>query len=240
MKKFLMILKVFICVLIFGAGAFLISFVLFPAGVFFVKDKREYFTGIIYKSWKIFTNIMQKFRAIKLSADEEIKNIRKKIIVSSHPTFIDIVLLIGLIPKSVCVAKRELLKNPMLKNIVKNAYIINDVETFSADAAKFLKEGYNVIIFPAGTRTIEGEDFKVHKGAAQLAVETGVDIVPIKISCDCKFLAKNSSMFEVGGKIPHYTITLKPQLKISDYKKQSEDCVKLRKIISADIKSALV
>ncbi|MBP3924039.1 1-acyl-sn-glycerol-3-phosphate acyltransferase [bacterium] len=240
MKKFLMILKVFICVLIFGAGAVLISFVLFPAGAFFVKDKKEFFTRVIHKSWKIYTHIMLKIHAIELSANEEIKNIRQKIIVASHPTFIDIVLLIGLIPKSVCIAKKELLKNPILKNIVKNAYIINDVETFSADAAEFLKEGYNVIIFPAGTRTTEGEDFKVHKGAAQLGIETGVDIVPIKISCDCKFLAKNSSMFEVGGKIPHYTLTLKPQLKISDYKKQPDDCVKLRKIISADIKSALV
>lgn len=240
MKKFLMILKVFICILIFAVGAMIISFLIFPAGMIFKKDKKNFFCEVIHKSWKIFTNIMLKIHVIELSADEEIKNIRQKIIVASHPTFIDIVLLIGLIPKSVCIVKEELLKNPILKNIVKNAYIINSVETFKDDAEEFLKEGYNVIIFPTGTRTVEGEDFKVHKGAAQLAIDTDIDIIPIKIFCDCKFLAKNSSMFNLENKIPHYTLTLKPALKISDYKKLSDNSAKLRKIISADVKSALI
>ena len=87
-------------------------------------------------------------------------NLSGKIIVASHPTFIDIVILIGLIPNSTCLAKKDTLKNPLFRNIVKSIYIINDIDLddFKTETDKFLKEGFNIIIFPTGTRTKPDED----------------------------------------------------------------------------------
>lgn len=243
MIKFFRSLIVLICIIIFGLGASVISFVLFPLGMVFVKkdNRREYFTTIIHYSWKFFTKIMIKFGCIKLHADGNFEDIKGKIVVASHPSLIDIVLLIGLIPKSVCIAKHDLLNNIILKNIVKNAYIINGIDTskFIADAVDALQQGYNIIIFPTGTRTKKGENIRIHKGAAQLAISSLVDIVPIKIDCDYNFLQKNSSMLDAGVSVVSYNIAIKPTIVTSDYTNMDLTEIKHRNLISEQIKLSI-
>ena len=53
---------------------------------------------------------MEKLGSIKVETNGEFEDIKGKVIVASHPSLIDIVLLIGLIPNSLCLAKKELLK----------------------------------------------------------------------------------------------------------------------------------
>ena len=61
----------------------------------------------------------------------DIKNLSKiknKVIVATHPSFIDIVILIAFIPRSTCFVKKELAHNPILKNLVNSIFITNEVE----------------------------------------------------------------------------------------------------------------
>ena len=44
---------------------------------------------------------------------------------------------------------------------------------------KLIEEGWNLLMFPEGTRSRNGEIGKVHSGAAVLAAQHGLDIVPI-------------------------------------------------------------
>ena len=94
----------------FGVGALIISFIIFPFGAVFVKKERRkrFYSGVIHKTWKFFIDLIQKSGIIKLvlTNGEKLKNIKGKIIVANHPSFIDIVLLIGLLPDTVCIAKK--------------------------------------------------------------------------------------------------------------------------------------
>ncbi len=222
---------------IFGLGSLILSFVFLPVGGIFLKGgkKREFFSHIIHKLWHIYTHLFIIFGLIKLDL-RNIEQMKGKIIVSTHPSFIDILILIGLYDNSLCLAKKEILNNIFMKNIVKNVYIPNNAELdeFKEICKEALNDGYNIIIFPTGTRTVEGENLKIHKGAAALQINSGADIVPVRIECDYHFLQKNKPIYDAGKSVITYTITQLEPIKLSEFSEKSE--IKLRKAISDRIK----
>lgn len=228
--------------LLFALGALYIGCVLFPVLSIFYKGKerRRKFAGIIRRAWRFFISVMENSREIKVHVEGNLSDIRGKIVAASHPSFIDIVLLIGLMPESLCLAKKELLKNPVMRNIVKSLYIINDVEPeeFKKSASEALNEGFNIVIFPTGTRTLPGEDIKIHKGAAQIAIASGVDIVPVKIETDYPFLIKNHFPLDAGDRIINYKIKVLPEIKLGEFDPQLSE-IKLRNQICERIKHCI-
>lgn len=228
--------------LLFSFGALYIGGILFPVLSIFYKGKerREKFAGIIRSAWRFFIHVMEKSREINVQVEGNLSDIRGKIVVASHPSFIDIVLLIGLMPKSLCLAKKALLKNPVMHNIVKSLYIINDVEPeeFTKSASEALNDGFNIVIFPTGTRTLPDEDVKIHKGAAQIAIASGVDIVPVKIETDYPFLIKNHFPLDAGEQTVNYKITVLPPIKLDEFEAQLSE-IKLRNRICERIKHCI-
>ena len=91
---------------------------------------------------------------------------------ANHPSLIDVVVLISIIPNADCVVKAHLFKNPFLRGVVKNTgYISNaDPEGLLVDCKKSLAAGNNLIIFPEGTRTKVGQAVKFQRGAANIAL----------------------------------------------------------------------
>ena len=126
-------------------------------------------------------------------------------------------------------------------NIVKSLYLINDEDNdkMLEESVEILNQGYNIIIFPTGTRTTDGEDLKLHKGAAVMALHTGADIIPIHISCDTKFLAKHQKFYDAGDKTPTYTITVNNEIKISDFKEQNLTQIQKRNRVNQAIKEKI-
>ena len=220
---------------IFGVCSLFLGLVILPVLGFFVKNKRECFSHLIHKLWKFYTNLFVLLKLIKIDV-KNFEQTRGKIIVSTHPTFIDIMILIGLYDYSLCLAKKELLNNIFLKNIIKNVYIPNNVELeeFKRISIEALNDGYNIIIFPTGTRTVEGENLKIHKGAAALQIASGADIIPIKLECDYPFLQKGNPIYDASDRLITYTISELNPIKLSDFDEKSE--IKLRKAISEKIK----
>jgi 1-acyl-sn-glycerol-3-phosphate acyltransferase len=234
---------VLIQMIIFALGALCIGLFIIPISAIFLKkvSHRRFCANVIHKSWKLFTIVMQKFGSIKVETQGDFKDIKGKVIVASHPSLIDIVLLIGLIPNSLCLAKKELLKNPVMYKIVKCLYIINDIDLdeFQAETKKALENNFNIIIFPTGTRTLPNEEIKLHKGAAQIAINANVDIIPIAIDTDYSLLRKNHFPLDCGTKTTLSKVTKKDIIKNSEFKQQ--DCyeIKLRKIICEKIKEEI-
>lgn len=222
---------------IFGIGSLLLSFLFLPIGGIFLQGekKREKFSHIIHKLWHIYTQFFVVLNLIKIEK-HEVKQVKGKIIVATHPTFIDILILIGIYDNSLCIAKKELLNNIFLKNIIKNVYIPNNIELdeFKNICTKTLNDGYNIIIFPTGTRTVEGEEIKIHKGSAAVQIASGADILPVKIVCDYPFLQKGKPIYDAGEKVITYSITQLEPIKLSDFNETSE--IKLRNTICEKIK----
>ncbi len=243
MIRILRSLLAIFCFILFGTGAGVISFVIFPfISLTKTKEKqKEAYSEVIRKAWSFFAWVLSFTGVLNIhvSNREEFQNLSGKIVVANHPTFIDVVILISMIPKSTCLAKKETLSNPLFRNIVKSIYIINDIDPdkLKLDTDRYLKEGFNIIIFPSGTRTKPGEDFKIHKGPAAIALNSGVEILPVKIKTDYPFLQKGQLFCDLGERVINYTVETGEIINPADFTALPE--IKARNAISDLIKKRI-
>ena len=206
MIKFFRSVLVLFCFGIFGAGACIINFLLFPSAKIFIKKEKlnDFYSETIHKVWRFFTNFLIFTGVMKLNIKDrkEIEQIKNKIIVSTHPSFIDVVILIGLIPRTTCIAKEALARNPIMKNILNTIFITNEanLEEFQKQTKELLDEGFNVIIFPSGIRHRKNEFPKIKKGAALIALNAKRNIVPLKLYTDFDFLFIHQPVWQAGEK----------------------------------------
>ncbi len=207
------ILSAAFCFTVFGIGGLLIGSLIFPLIILiFPKSRRRgIFLSLIHHSWTLFVWVMcfLKLIEVKVSDKKALCALEGKIIVANHPSLIDIVVLISLIPKSICIVKGKLAHNFFIKSIIKHAYILNseDFNTLSRKVENAIKEGLNVIIFPEGTRTdFSIKEPKLHRGFAQLSLRLGVGIIPITIETTPHILGKNQKWYDIGKSTATYRI----------------------------------
>lgn len=224
MKYIRSILAVF-CFFIFGIGAVILNFLLFP----FIKNNKELCSDIIHNTWKFFVNLMMFLKLFRLDV-KNLEKIENKVIVSTHPSFIDIVILIALIPRSTCFVKKELAHNPILKNLVTSIFITNEVELdeLKSESKKMLDRGFNVIIFPSGIRHRRDEFPKIRKGASLVALNAGKNIVPVKVFSDRDFLFINQPFYAVSDRCVNFEIEQMREINIADFIGESEIITKQR------------
>ncbi|MCD4814742.1 1-acyl-sn-glycerol-3-phosphate acyltransferase [bacterium] len=106
------------------------------------------------------------------------------ILIANHSSQIDIVLMLCLANQSMLV-KQWVWRNPILGPLVRNAGFIlvtgGNTESVLEDARQLLKQGISVMFFPEGTRSRDGVVRRFHKGAFQLAQETGIKVQPVAL-----------------------------------------------------------
>lgn len=219
MRYFRSLLAMF-CFFLFGVGGFIIGTFIFPIIVLVVPKKKQSYilSDIIQYSWKFFIWVMSALYLIKveISGEDKLKRLFGAVVVANHPTLIDIVILISIVPHAVCVVKSKLAENFFIKSIIKKIYLINSdsPEEFLIKAKKMLQEGMNVIIFPEGTRTREGQEIHLHRGFAHLALQAKANVVPIKINAFPKILGKEQFWCDVSNHRSIYQIKVYDALKI--------------------------
>lgn len=227
--------------LFFYIGAIIISFVVFPLIELFAKDKKTKYANVIYRSWKGFINHLSRMRVLKLNVEnvEQLKNIKNKIIVSTHPSYIDILILMSLIPKSTCFVKEGLAHDFVMKNIIGKIFIPSglELEEMQRVTKEYLDKGFNVIVFPSGIRHRRNEYPKIKKGTALIAMNANKNIVPIEMFTDFDFLQIGQSVLDVGEKPVTYSIRQLEEINIANY--ITDDEVDSRKNITKAISESL-
>lgn len=227
----------------FGIGAGIISFFIFPYIKLTIPKERQMFAyaNVIHKAWQYFTQSIQDNGLLNITFQNKdvLENLSGKIVVANHPTFIDIIVLISAIPNAVCLAKKETLKNPLFRNIVKSVYIINDIdlELLKKESDALLKKGFNIVIFPTGTRTKPDEELKLHKGSAVISLNSNAGIIPVKITTDYPFLQKGQPIYDIGDRVVHFNLEVKEEISPENFSRLPE--IKARKALMDRIKFAI-
>jgi len=108
------------------------------------------------------------------------------LVLANHPCYLDILVLLALIPDALCVVKSGVWWNPFYGGVVRAAgYLSNeDPEKLVEACAAALRAGSPLIIFPEGTRTAPGAPLHFMRGAARIALASGAAIQPILLRCD--------------------------------------------------------
>jgi 1-acyl-sn-glycerol-3-phosphate acyltransferase len=141
---------------------------------------------------------------IKIEGREKAIRGTTYVIISNHQSLLDILLINCLRYRFKWISKIENKKVPILGWYLKMAdYITVDrgdkesKEQMLVEAYNYLKKGISIMIFPEGTRSFDMEIGFFKRGAFQLAITTGVPILPVLIDGTGGVLPKHGLIF--GG-----------------------------------------
>jgi len=132
--------------------------------------------------------------------------------IANHPTLIDIIAITSCLPFSICIVKESLAKHPYFGSIVRAAgYIVNDrAMKLIEDCYKSFKAGHSLIIFPEGTRSPAYSLYTFNRGAAQIALRTGIPIVLVVVTCDPPTLLKGQPWYAVPERPVRFKLHFHP------------------------------
>lgn len=109
---------------------------------------------------------------------------RPAIYVCNHQSHMDVLALVSLQPKLIFMTNDWVWKFPFYGVVLRKAGYFPASWGLSASSEhvkKMVAEGYSVVIFPEGTRTVDGTIGRFHRGAFLAARELGMDVLPILI-----------------------------------------------------------
>jgi 1-acyl-sn-glycerol-3-phosphate acyltransferase len=216
-----------ICFFFFGLGAFVIEAVIYPPLSLFVRDEaklRKATRGIIRGSFRLFVDFMRFMRVIEVEFENAdlLRDSSGLIVAANHPSLIDVVILGSVIRQSDCIVKRALWDTPFVRWIVRRSYIPNSLgfDETAMLCASSLEEGNTLIVFPEGTRTKEGQAPDLKRGAARIALSTGCDILPVRISSsDTRGLRKGDPFFSMPEDGPiKYSVKALGPISVDEYR----------------------
>lgn len=126
---------------------------------------------------------------VQIEGLENIDRNHPQVIVANHSGLHDILSLAASLPIQFrWVAKKSLFKVPFMGWHMRRAgYFaidnanLRDTAKSIGEAAEMIQKGMSAIVFPEGSRSVDGVLSKFHSGAFSLALRTGVPLVPVSL-----------------------------------------------------------
>jgi 1-acyl-sn-glycerol-3-phosphate acyltransferase len=124
---------------------------------------------------------------------------RGLVIVANHPSLLDALMLVAQLPRSVCVMKASLMRNPLLGPGARLArYIRNDCpRKMVRMAVDDLQAGGQLVMFPEGTRTTGASLNPFQGGFALIARRAGVPVQTVFIDTTSPYLGKGWPLWKL-------------------------------------------
>jgi len=245
-KQIIRSIAVVLCFMFFGVGALFLRYIMFPLKKLTLKKDENIkikYNELLQKSWKFFVWLLTSLKIIRIESQdiEKLKSIKNSIIVSTHPSYIDILILISIIPHATCFVAERLMNNIFFKGIVKLLFINEGqpVEKWSAEAAGMMQEGFNLIIFPMGIRHRKDEFPKIRRGAALLAQKLHKNIEMINMSTNFDFLQINQPIYKAGSETVVYSLEYRGEINTQEFLEKYPDEVTFKTELSKYIAKTL-
>jgi 1-acyl-sn-glycerol-3-phosphate acyltransferase len=218
----------------FGGG--LLAATLLPLLALLPGDRRDRVQAIIHRMFRFYMAMLQRLGLLRLEIEgvERLQASEGRLIVANHPSLLDVVMLMALIPKAQCIVKHELWNSFLLGGMMRRAgYIRNDLEPEALVHAcrEALDRGCSLIVFPEGTRTRPGELPRFRRGFANLATLTGAPIQLVVITCDPPTLVKGEPWWRIPPRKPLFRLVVDECLDANMYLRYSYRSIAARKLV---------
>ena len=205
----------------FGVGG-LLGGLLFPL-LWLVRDERRrrlLARRVVQRSFAAHVSLMHRLGVLTYEVVGRERLQREGLLIlANHPTLIDVVMLISLLPNADCVVKSAVARNHWMRGPVRAAgYIANDDGSgLVDDCIAAVRAGGTLVIFPEGTRTIPGQAPRLQRGAASIAARGRLDITPVRISCTPLTLTKGQKWYRVPSRRFHMRLVVGEDLAIAPF-----------------------
>jgi 1-acyl-sn-glycerol-3-phosphate acyltransferase len=144
---------------------------------------------------------IRPFGFLRLHAEalHALRDERSLVIVANHPSLLDAMMLVACLPRSACVMKGSLMKNPFLAaGALLARYIPNDsAHAMVRGAVADLRAGGQLVMFPEGTRTTTRPLNPFHPSFALIAKHAGAPIQTVFIDTDSPYLGKGWPLWKL-------------------------------------------
>ena len=155
---------------------------------------------MLYAILKVFAvALMRWWFRLRVTGAEHVPATGPALLVSNHQSLLDPPLIGGSTPRQIFfLAKAELFRIPLFGRFI-HALHARPVRREGSDpralktAARLLEEGKALLVFPEGTRSLDGRLGEAKPGVGMLAVMTGVPVVPTYISGTLEALPKGAA-----------------------------------------------
>lgn len=254
----LSVFDLFISVFVFGyflAGCIVLNLFLLPLLITPINKVKKRSILNFWIHWFVKSMLWVGFNTTKKTEGKALLDKNNPVLfIANHSSFLDILLVIAMSPKTVIMVKDWVYHSPFFGAFVRYAgYVYNGgkPETTLQLLKERIAEGYSVVIFPEGTRSADGHLRRFHKGAFLAAQQLDVDIQPIIINGASWCMPKNDFILQKGvlhikvlprinKNNPEFGITYQERTKkISKYYRQEFEKVKHSIYFQRNVKHAI-
>jgi 1-acyl-sn-glycerol-3-phosphate acyltransferase len=214
----------------FGIGGLALALFVFPVVGLLSRDRavtKRRIQRMVSRVWQFFVAMMKSMGILtwELHGREDLQK-SGRLIVANHPSLLDVVFLISCIREVDCIVKPAVLRNPFMLGARWAGYIADhDAERSAEDLVKecqaSLRAGNSLLIFPEGTRTRPGQAISMRRGAAQIALAAGCEILPVTIRVEPTTLTKGQPWWNIPPRPFHVTIVVGEPLNPADFLTQA-------------------
>jgi 1-acyl-sn-glycerol-3-phosphate acyltransferase len=162
-----------------------------------------------FQFFHIVMRVMRMYRATSSSQVLRPPGVARDtpvVLVANHPTLCDVTSIVSLYPDVVAVARTGFADNPLLRHGLRWCGFVPTGMHVLQECEERLRMGFDVLIFPEGTRSPVGSMHPFHRGAFELAARAKVPIVLIKLTCEPSALSKRLPIWKIADRTAVLTI----------------------------------
>lgn len=221
---------------VFGLGGLLLWVLVFPLWTLLARDpvsRGRHARAIIRFCFAGFIEVMRRLGVLTYEIRGAARLRRRGLLVlANHPTLIDVVFLVSLIPDADCVVKSRLARNPFTRGPIRaTGYICNDAgPALIEDCIASVRSGKNLLIFPEGTRTPAMGSSSLLRGGANVAVRGEFDVTPVFIRCTPPTLSKGQKWYRIPPRRFHILVEVGEDLAVAPFLAGTTKALAARKL----------
>ncbi|WP_087687851.1 1-acyl-sn-glycerol-3-phosphate acyltransferase [Pandoraea sp. PE-S2R-1] len=189
----------------FAVGGLVFSLIVFPSLLLLpvpVRRRRRYAMAMVHRC---FASLVAACRALgvmrfEIENAERLRHLGRVVVIANHPSYLDVAVLLALMPRACCIVTSRHWRNPFFAGIVRSAgYLRNDGGPSLVSASEAaLADNVPLIVFPEGTRSpSRGRLGKFSRGFAHISLAHGCPILPVLIDCDPPAYTKQHRWYSV-------------------------------------------
>lgn len=199
---------------IFGLGGLAIALIAFPLMNLLIRNRERrtaFAQATVHCVWRFYVRLMAGLGVLsyEVHGAELLRSDRGTLVIANHPSLLDIVFIMSLMERTQCVVKAGVWRNPFMRGVVTAANYIpnmNDPEKLLDDCVAALKAGSNLVIFPEGSRTPQGQKRKYQRGFAYIALRSQAPLRLVTVTCTPPTLLKGEPWYKIPAQRPHWVI----------------------------------
>ncbi len=200
----------------FFAGSPIIALVIFPwlrltSGQRF-KDRS---THLLYLGMWFIARLARLLGLVDLDLPgmpASIDRAKPYVLVSNHPTYIDMIVILGTFPELTCVTNGRWWKHWALGRLLRATnYLpgpgsgLPESDEMLESMVNHLRAGHPLLVFPEGQRSLPDRLRRFRRGAIEAAVAANVPIVPLFMGIDQPYLTKSVPLWRPPSRPLKYT-----------------------------------